>query len=65
MNDQVLDFGASLNVQKTMTGAYGPWQNVTVERLHATAEVIVQKLIENGPKMSLQYAMIKLPSPCI
>ena len=54
-----------LNGQKKMTEANGLWQNVAVERHHATAEVIVQKLIEDDPKIFIQDAMTKLTSPCI
>ena len=54
-----MDFGASLNVQIRMTAVNALWQNGTVERHHATADVIVQKLIKLGPKISIQDTIYK------
>ena len=57
LNNQVLDFAAAMDVDIRMTSADSPWQNGTVERHHATADLIYEKLITENPKMDPQEAI--------
>ena len=53
----MLDFAAAMDVHIKMTAANSPWQNGIVERHHATADVIFQKLIIENPDMDPQEAV--------
>ena len=57
LNDEVLDFAASLDINIKMTSAEAPWQNGVVERHHATADIIFDKLMKENPKMTPQEAI--------
>ena len=57
LNHQVIDFAASMDIDIKMTSAEAPWQNGCVERHHATADIIFQKLMEENPKMTPQEAV--------
>ena len=57
LNNEVIDFAAALNVQIKMTAANAPWQNGIVERHHATADVIFEKMMLENPSMSPQEAV--------
>ena len=51
LNQEVLDFAASMDVDIKMTSADAPWQNGVVERHHATAdirEIMVDKKCDLG-----------------
>jgi hypothetical protein len=54
---QVLDFAAAMDINIKMTSAEAPWQNGLVERHHATADIIFEKLLKDNPKMSPQEAV--------
>ena len=57
LNEEVLDFAASFNINIKMTAAEAPWQNGVVERHHATADIIYEKLLMDNPKMNQQEAI--------
>ena len=57
LNDQVLDFAASLNVNIKMTAAEAPWQNGIVERNHATADIIFEKIMMKDSSLTPQEAV--------
>ena len=57
LNESVLDFAASMDVDIKMTSAEAPWQNGCVERHHATADNIYKKLMEENPDMTPQEAV--------
>ena len=57
LNEEVLDFAASLDINIKMTSAEAPWQNGVVERHHATADIIFDKLMKENPKMTPQEAI--------
>ena len=57
LNHEVLDYAAAQDVDIKMTAANSPWQNGVVERHHATADIIVGKLIMEDPQMSYQDAI--------
>ena len=57
LNNEVLDFAAAMNVSIKMTSANSPWQNGVVERHHATADIIFEKLIADNPGIDLQEAV--------
>ena len=40
-----------------MTAANAPWQNGIVERNHATADIVYEKLLMDNPKMKPQDAV--------
>ena len=57
LNEEMIDFAASLNIQIKMTAANAPWQNGVVERHHATADIIYDKMMLENPKMTAQEAV--------
>ena len=57
LNERVLDFAAAMDVNIKMTSAEAPWQNGVVERHHATADIIFDKLMKDNPKMDPQEAI--------
>ena len=57
LNHEVMDFAASMDVDIKMTSAEAPWQNGCVERHHATADNIFEKLMEENTKMPPQDAV--------
>ena len=57
LNEQVLDYAAAMDVDIRMTSADSPWQNGVVERHHATADIIYEKLMKENPNMSPQDAI--------
>ena len=59
LNQELIDYAANQNIQIRMTAANAPWQNGCVERNHASADIIFQKLIEEDPSMPYQAAINK------
>ena len=57
LNDDLIDFAAALDITIKMTAAYSPWMNGSCERNHATVDKLVEKLIEDEPKIDLQKAV--------
>ena len=57
MNEEVIDFAVSFSINIKMTSADAPWQNGAVERHHATADIIFEKLLLKNPKMDPQEAI--------
>jgi hypothetical protein len=57
LNSEVLDFAAAMDVNIKMTSAEAPWQNGLVERHHATADIIYEKLMKDDPDMKPQEAI--------
>jgi transposase InsO family protein len=57
LNEQVLDFAAAMDINIKMTSAESPWQNGIVERHHATADIIFEKLLKDDPKMNPQESV--------
>ena len=54
MNFDLIDFAASLNISIKMTSASSHWSNGSCERAHATVDKIVEKILEDDPKIGLQ-----------
>ena len=57
LNNEVVNFAATLNITIKMTSADAPWQNGTVERHHATADVVYEKVRAENPNMNPQEAV--------
>jgi hypothetical protein len=57
LNEEVIDYATAQDVHIRMTSANAPWQNGIVERHHATADIIVGKLIMENPAISYQDAI--------
>ena len=57
LNEDLIDFASSLNITIKMTSASSPWSNGSCERAHATVDRIVEKILEDDPKTSLQKAV--------
>ena len=57
LNNEVLDFAAAMDVEIKMTSADSPHQNGVVERHHATADIIFEKLITDNPTIDRQEAV--------
>jgi hypothetical protein len=57
MNDSLADFAAALNISIRMTAAASPWMNGACERSHATVDRIVEKIIDDDPKIGIQKAV--------
>ena len=54
LNNEVINFAASQDTVIKMTAASSPWQNGIVERHHATADIIFDKIRMENPGMSGQ-----------
>ena len=46
-----------MNITIRMTAASSPWSNGSCERSHATVDRIIDKILEDDPKMGLQRAV--------
>ena len=57
LNEEMLDFAARMNVQIKMTAAEAPWQNGICERQHASADIVIEKLLLENPNMPFQEAI--------
>ena len=57
LNGSVVNFAAKMNTTIKMTSANAPWQNGLVERHHATADVIYEKIRMENPDMKPQEAI--------
>ena len=57
LNNQVVNFAATMNTTIKMTSANSPWQNGLVERHHATADIIYEKMRAENPSMDPQTAI--------
>ena len=57
LNNDLINFAAFYNIHIKMTSANAPWQNGVVERHHATADIIVEKMLLKNPKLSPQDAI--------
>ena len=57
LNADVIDFAASLDITVRMTAASSPWMNGSCERNHATVDRILEKILEDDPKIGLQKAV--------
>ena len=52
LNNDVVNFAAKMNTTIRMTSANAPWQNGLVERHHATADTIYERIRKDNPEMS-------------
>ena len=57
LNNDLIDFASKYNLSISMTAANAPWQNGIVERNHATADIIIEKLLKEDPSLSKQEAI--------
>ena len=57
LNDELINFAAALNINIKMTSADAPWQNGVVERHHASADIVFDKIMLKNPKMDPQEAV--------
>ena len=57
LNDEMINFAASLDIHIKMTAADAPWQNGVVERHHATADIIYEKMMSENHEMLPQEAI--------
>ena len=57
LNDELINFAAALNNSIKMTSADAPWQNGVVERHHASADIVFDKIMLENPKMDPQEAV--------
>ena len=51
LNEEVIDFASSLNINIRMTTGESPWQNGVVERHHSTADLIYEKILLENPHL--------------
>ena len=49
LNNDMVNFAAAMDIEIKMTSAEAPWQNGVVERHHASADIIVEKLMKENP----------------
>ena len=54
LNEATLDFAAKMDIKIKMTAAEAPWQNGICERNHASADVIIDKILLEKPEMKIQ-----------
>ena len=57
LNQELIDFAATMNTNIKMTAAHSPWQNGTIERHHATCDYIFEKIMAENPKITPQEAV--------
>ena len=57
LNNEMIDFAASCDINIKMTSAESPWQNGIVERHHCSADIVYEKVMLDDPKMSPQEAI--------
>jgi transposase InsO family protein len=57
LNENMIDFASTLNITIKMTAASSPWMNGSCERAHATVDRLVEKILEDDPKVDLQRAV--------
>ena len=59
LNMEVFDFAAAMhiNIKMTSADADAPWQNGVVERHHATADIVFEKMLLENRKMDCQEAI--------
>ena len=57
LNNTVVNLAATMNTTIKMTAAEAPWQNGLVERHHATADIIVEKIRAENPTMDIQTSI--------
>ena len=57
LNDEMLNFAAACDLNIKMSSAESPWQNGIVERHHATADIVYEKIMLDNPAMSPQEAV--------
>ena len=56
-NDTFSEFTSKLGMRVQRTAAYSPWQNGKCERVHGAVDLLVDKILDNDPDMSLQQAI--------
>ena len=59
LNDELINFAAALNINIQITSADAPWQNGVVERQHASADIVFDKIMLENPKMWPQEAFAR------
>ena len=57
LNQDLIDFAASLDISIKMTAANSPWMNGGCERSHATVDRIVEKILEDDSTVGIQKAV--------
>ena len=57
LNEDLIDFAATLDISIRMTAASSPWMNGACERSHATVDRLVEKIMEDDPKLTIQKAV--------
>ena len=57
LNDEMINFAATCDLNIKMSAAESPWQNGIVERHHATADIVYEKIMLENPAMSPQDAV--------
>ena len=56
-NPDYLDAMAQFNIEVMATAASSPWSNGTCERNHAVVDRIVEKIVEEEPKIDIEFAL--------
>ena len=56
-NPELLEAMEQFNIEVCATGAYSPWSNGTCERNHAVVDMMVNKMLEETPKLKLDIAL--------
>ena len=56
-NDTFSEFTSKLGMRVQRSAAYSPWQNGKCERIHGAVDLLVDKILDNDPAMSLQQAV--------
>ena len=57
LNEEMINFAAAMDIDVKMTSAEAPWQNGVVERHHASADIIFEKMMKENPGMPPQEAI--------
>lgn len=54
LNDDLIDFVGAYNITIMMTAESSPWMNGSFERKYATVDKIMEKLMEDEPKLGFR-----------
>ena len=56
-NPDILEAMEQFNIEVCVTAAYSPWSKGTCERNHAVVDFMVNKMLEESPKLKLDIAL--------
>ena len=56
-NDEMRELGNQFGISINHTAAYNPWDNGLNEKNHCTVDIMMEKMLEDNPKLSESLAL--------